>query len=94
MTESDFLDFYLVLTGSPATAATARQRLRPWMITNVYLFDARALAEDLRSRGRRIGTASSVRNEHWAAAEIYPGDAHSAVRLTAQQRDALARFHP
>jgi hypothetical protein len=94
MTESDVLDYYLVVTGPPATAATARQRLRPWVITNVYLFDARALAEDLRGRGRRIGTASSVRNEHWAAAEVYPRNGDRVLQLTQQQRDALARFHP
>jgi len=94
MTESEVLDYYLVLTGPPATAATARQRLRPWVITNVYLFDARALAGVLRSRGRRIDTASSVRNEHWAAAEVFPSNAHPVLQLTQQQGDALARFHP
>lgn len=94
MTESDVLDYYLVLTGPLATGATARQWLRPWVITNVYLFDARALAEDLRTRGSRIGTASSVRNEHWAAAEVYPSNAHWLLQLTQNQRDALARFQP
>lgn len=94
MTESDILDYYLVLTGPLAAGATARERLRPWVITNVYLFDVRALAEDLRTRESHIGTASSVRNEHWSAAEIYPSNAHRLLQLTQKQRDALARFQP
>lgn len=47
-----------------------------------------AVVADLRARGRKIGVASSVRAELWAAAEIYPRH-NLAFNVTAEQRELL-----
>ncbi len=56
----------------------------PWR-----MFDARALAADLVARGRRIGVASSVRNDAWDAAEVHPRPNNSVLPLRPDQLDAL-----
>ena len=91
LTPSDELDHYLVLAGPASAAASSRGHVRPWVIANVYLFDAQALREDLFARGRRVGVASSVRAAEWAAAEAFPRD-HPRLPLTDGQRQALALF--
>ncbi|HUQ59389.1 hypothetical protein, partial [Lentzea sp.] len=63
----------------------------PMVIDAVYLFDAAAVVGELRARGRKIGVASSVREELWEAAEIYPRRNPSFV-LTEEQRELLALF--
>lgn len=91
LTPSDELDHYLVLAGPASAAASSRGNVRPWVIANVYLFDAQALREGLVARGRRVGVASSVRAAEWAAAEAFPR-AHPLLPLTDGQRRALALF--
>ncbi len=93
VTESDALDHYLVLSGPASAGASSRGQVRPWVISNVYLFDARALRDDLRARGRRVGVASSVRAAAWSEAEAYPRE-HPLLPLFAAQRDALRLFRP
>ncbi|MGW6445419.1 hypothetical protein [Lentzea sp. NPDC055074] len=63
-------------------AALVRERNR---------IDAAAVVAELRARGRRIGTASSVRDELWDAAEIYPRR-NPSFPLTDEQREMLALF--
>ncbi|SMD19423.1 hypothetical protein [Lentzea albidocapillata] len=84
-------DLYLVLAGPKVPPASSRGTTRPLVIDAVYLFDAAALVADLRARGRRIGTASSVRTELWAAAEIYPRR-NPLFSVAAEQRELLALF--
>lgn len=91
LTPSDELNHYLVLAGPASAAASSRGHVRPWVIANVYLFDAQALREGLFARGRRVGVASSVRTAEWAAAEAFPRE-HSLLPLTDGQRRALALF--
>ena len=91
LTTADELDHYLVLAGPASAAASSRGHVRPWVIANVYLFDAQALREGLVARGRRVGVASSVRAAEWAAAEAFPRE-HPLLPLTDGQRRALARF--
>lgn len=93
MTASDVLDHYLVMTGPAGAAGSSREGTRPWVVSNVYLFDARELRDDLAARGRRAGTASSVRREAWSAVEVYPRPS-PLLPLSARQRDALALFAP
>ena len=90
LTDSDELEYYLVMTG-PRGAAHPRAH-RPWGIDHVYLFDAFDLAQKLRAEMRRIGVATSVRAEHWHAAEIHPRAAVQGFRLTPAQTAALAGF--
>lgn len=82
MTQSVLLDYYLVLVGSRSAAASSHGGLRPWCIASVHLFDARQLAEEQRSRGVSIGTASSVRAARWDAAEIFPRSTNPALPVT------------
>ncbi|MDX8052481.1 hypothetical protein SK571_24120 [Lentzea sp. BCCO 10_0798] len=84
-------DLYLVLAGPKVPPASSRGTTRPLVIDAVYLFDAAAIVAELRARGRRIGTASSVRTELWEAAEIYPRH-NLSFSLTAVQRELLALF--
>jgi hypothetical protein len=49
MTNSHDLQYYLV------TAASAKEKTRPWLIEFVYLFDARRLLDELRLSKAKIG---------------------------------------
>ncbi len=89
MNERAALDYYLVLTGP---AASSRGSVRPWCIESVYLFDVRQVQAELRSRGVRIGTASSVRAAQWAAAEIYPRASNPMLLLRPEQAELLRLF--
>lgn len=84
-------DCYLVLAGPKAEPAGSRGTSRPLVVDAVHLFDAAATVADLRSRGLKIGVASSVRAELWDAAEIYPRRNPSFL-LTDEQRALLALF--
>lgn len=72
MSESDQLDYYLVLTGPPSGAVSSRGATRPWCIDAVFLFDARQLRTEQVGRSVKRGIASSVLKRHWTAAEITP----------------------
>jgi hypothetical protein len=87
-------DYYLALTGPAGSAISSRGSTRPWVIQSVYLFDARRLLDDLRSRGVRIRTGSSVRRALWTAAEVYPEPRNATLVLTQEQRELLALFSP
>jgi hypothetical protein len=87
-------DYYLALTGPAGSVSSSRGATRPWVIHFVYLFDARRLLEDLRARGIKIRTGSSVRRALWAAAEVYPGPRNATLVLSQEQRDLLVLFGP
>ena len=89
--KEDGPDLYLVLTGPKAAPASSRGTTRPLVVDAVYLFDAAAVLDDLRSRGRKIGVASSVRAELWDAAEVYPRR-NTSFPLSGEQRELLALF--
>lgn len=92
MTASQDLDEYLVMTGPIGAAVSSRGGTRPWRIDAVHLFDARTLRDDLLGRGRLVGTASSVRNQLWTEAEIYPEPTNRRLLLTDEQVEALSLF--
>jgi hypothetical protein len=91
MTPSPVLDFYLVLAGPNAASGDVRS-LRPWLITSVYLFDARQLLAEQMRRNVKVGIASSVTREQWAAAEVFPTATNPRLHLTDDQRRQLALF--
>ena len=88
MNRDNHPDFYLVLAGPKSTAASSRGGHRPWLIENVYLFDAAALVDQL---SVKIGTATSVRQNLWDGAEVYPCD-NPSFQLSETQRDSLKMF--
>ena len=91
-TDSAVLDYYLVLTGPPSGAVSSRGTTRPWCIQTVFLFDARQLQAEQTARGVKRGIASSVTNQQWAAAEIYPSATSSRLAITPQLEEQLRQF--
>ena len=85
-------DYYLVMSGPRVNASSSRYGTRPWLIESVYLFESSSLLKALIDRGVKIGTATSVRKEHWAAAEIFPQENPDLMRLSSEQRGMLALF--
>jgi hypothetical protein len=62
--------FYLAMTGPKAAAASSRGCARPCVIREVFLFETGPLIQRL---GRvKIGISTSVREQEWEAARIYP----------------------
>jgi len=86
--------YYLVLTCPAAPAASSRGTVRPWCVEAVHLFDAQRLLADLRAAGVLIGTATSVRAHHWAAAEVWPAARCADLAVNEQQIRQLQRFAP
>jgi len=84
-------DYYLVLTGPAAPPVSSRGGTRPAVIEAVYLFEAARLIAELRSRGVKIGIASSVRAATWAKSEIYP-EANPVFPVSPEHRAALRSF--
>ena len=85
-------DYYLVMTGPKAGPISSRWTTRPWVIDAVHLFDAQELVLELQARGGKIGVATSVRQELWRGAEIYPVSRNQRLVLSEEQREMLARF--
>src|SRR5215211_6487412 len=92
ITPEAFPDYYLVLTGLKAGAMTSRERVRPWTIEKVFLFDAQLLANELKLLNVKMGVATSVRRHLWEKAEIYPAGQNDLFQLSQAQRDTLALF--
>lgn len=85
-------DYYLVLTGPKAPPASSSGTVQPWTIASVYLFDAPKLVRRLEDRGVKIGVATSVRQELWREAEIYPSPQNPLLSLTTAQVEMLELF--
>ncbi len=85
-------DYYLVLTGPKLQPVSTRGTAQPWVIEYAFLFDANALMQRIMQRGVKIGVATSVRQELWREAEIYPSSNNPALRLTETQRSMLELF--
>lgn len=92
VTEDPSLGCYLVLTGPRGTVASSRGTTRPMLIDAVYLFDAHALLDTLRTRGVKIGVATSVIASLWDAAELFPEQRNFTIPLSREQRAALDLF--
>jgi len=92
--ESERLDYYLVLTGPPCAAASSRGATRPWCIDAVFLFDARQFRTEQADRGVQQGIAASVLRRQWAAAEIYPTPSNPCLEVTPGQAELLTLFQP
>ena len=82
-------DYYLVLAGPQSASMTSRGRVRPWTIEAVFLFDGK----ELEAQGVGIGIASSVRQQFWEQAEIYPHRKSAKLMLSEVQREQLRLFN-
>jgi hypothetical protein len=63
-------DYFLVLTGPRASAASSRGTTRPWLVKDIFLFESAALMNLLKDRNISIGIATSLRLKDWEAARI------------------------
>ena len=84
-------DFYLVLTGPRGAAASSVGGQRPFVIESAYLFDVPRLVGALRTRGVKIGVATSVAKQYWEEAEVFPTSS-SQLKLNDEQRALLEEF--
>lgn len=94
LTEDPNTDFYLVMCGPKGAAASSRGATRDLVIDSVYLFEAKLLLARLRARGVKIGIATSVANQYWDAAEVFPRVRDSRLPLSDERKSALAAFAP
>ncbi len=86
-------NYYLVLTGSKSVAASSKGTVRPWVIDEVFLFEAKPLVEGLRrNKLKHIGTATSVKQIYWNRARIYPVSSNYPMRLSESQQDWIRLF--
>ncbi len=92
ITPESLPDYYLVLTGLKSGIMTPRERVRPWTIEKVFLFEAQSLANELKLTAVKMGDATSVRQHLWEKAEIYPTGHNALFQLSQTQHDALALF--
>ncbi len=56
-------DYYLVMTGEVSQPQSSIGKKRPWVISHVYLFNAKELIKELEERDLKIGIATSVRKK-------------------------------
>lgn len=85
-------DHDLVLAGPRAAPGSSGRGPRPWLITEVFLFDGPALFQRLVEGGVQIGPVTSVMNAEWDAAWVYPAAPGAPLTLSAAQRSALELF--
>jgi len=85
-------DYYLVMTGEHSQPKSSKGERRPWIISYVYLFNAKKLIEELKREGVKIGIATSVKKKFWDEAEIYPEQRNRELILTERQRELLKLF--
>ena len=86
-------DYYLVLTGPRTAAMSSKGTVRPWVVNEVFLFEARQLVEELRrSNLKHIGTATSVKQIYWERARIIPASSNSPLQLSENQQNWLRLF--
>ena len=83
--------FYLVLWGG-GEQPESKGVNRPLSVDFVYIFDESALVQKLIARGVKIGMASSLRNEDWNEAEIYPNNRSPVYTVSIDQRKKLGLF--
>jgi hypothetical protein len=85
-------DYYLILAGPKQESSTARALVNPWLISSVHLFHAPELLSALRERGVQIGSHTSVINQLWERAEIFPVQLNHTLLLSDEQRQLLHLF--
>jgi hypothetical protein len=90
---NDHPDFYLVLAGPRYGAISTKGMTVPWVIREVFLFEAVDLLRGSQEYPAiKPGTATSVRVARWNAGLIYPEQVNQRLVLSDDQRDALRLF--
>ncbi len=58
----------------------------------MFLFDAQILLDELKRIRVKIGVSTSVRQRLWTNAQIYSAQTNNLLKLSGEQRGALALF--
>lgn len=85
-------DYFLVLSGPRAPAASSVGGTRPLAIDEVFLFDAPALVLRLQDRGVKIGDATSLRLQDWKQAQIWPPSTEPPPLIVRPRQQDLLRL--
>lgn len=85
-------DFYLVMTGPKSSLVSSRDRVRPWCIEFVYIFQTIDLCNQLSARNSKMGIATSIVKNLWDQAEIFPNSHSSILLLSSVQKELLGFF--
>lgn len=85
-------DYYLVMAGPKTAPASSAGTTRPWLVSEVFLFEAEGLLKRLRSRGVKIGVATSVTAVEWHAARIFPEGGDQRFQLSSEAKTILRRL--
>lgn len=91
ITPDDFPDYYLVLTGPKSQAVSSKGQTRPFLISFAFLFNGAEIISVLKSRGVKIGIATSIKEDVWGEAEVYPRH-NSKFPLSEEIRKSLSLF--
>lgn len=83
--------YLLVFTGQYRNAGTSKGEVRPYCISNVYLFNEGELCNKLRGKVK-IGVATSVKNGFWDESVIYPENTNQQLFLNEEQHSLLQKF--
>jgi hypothetical protein len=82
------------LTGDIGDLSSSRNKTRPLVITQAFLFKMSNLMPRLKERGVKIGIATSLRNNDWIEAMIYPDQNSKELVLSSEQKRLLNLFEP
>lgn len=93
ITQNNLPDFYLVMAGPKSGAVSSRGTTRPWLISSVFLFDAKELIRQLQINNVKIGIATSVRAYMWDEAMIYPKQQNNKLVISDDQKRLLQLFN-
>lgn len=85
-------DYYLVMTGPKSPATSSKGQVRPWVINSVYLFQTKSLMSKLVERRIKIGIATSIKEDYWINAEIYPDNNNGLLMVNQDQRNLLKMY--
>ena len=66
--------YLLVFTGPYEAAQSSKDKVRPFCISNIYLFNENELCRELKDNEVHVGIATSVRKKYWEENEIYPNN--------------------
>jgi len=85
-------DYYLVLTGPKTTQSSSKGQTRPWLVSEIFLFEAASLVERLKERGIKFSVATSVVMKEWDTARIYPTWKGAPLVVSEEQEGSIGLF--
>ena len=88
----DPAEYYMVLAGPKSSMGSSRGSDRPLVINHVFLFESEKLISQLKKRAVKIGIATSITQEQWNDAEIFPNQRNNLLLVTEKQKDLLGYF--